>query len=107
LLGFRAVFQFYYVCYPTEPKTAKNMGKGDKKSKKGKIAQGSFGVRRKKNKTKAYVAPAEKPAAKKAAPKKAKEAESAEAPKAKKAAAKKPAAKKTATKKPAAKKKAE
>ena len=42
------------------------MGKGDIKSKKGKITRGSYGVRRKKKKTKAYVAPAEKPAAKKA-----------------------------------------
>lgn len=49
------------------------MGKGDQKSKKGKISSGSYGVTRKKKKTAAYVAtekPAAKPAAKKAAAKK-------------------------------------
>jgi 30S ribosomal protein S31 len=48
------------------------MGKGDQKSKKGKISSGSYGVSRKKKKTAAYVATekAEKPAEKKAAAKK-------------------------------------
>ena len=88
------------------------MGKGDVKSKKGKISRGSYGVRRKKKKTAAYVAPVEKPAKKEAeakpAAKKAatKKAAAKKAP-AKKAAAKKPAAKKTAAKKTPAKKKAE
>lgn len=55
------------------------MGKGDKKTRKGKIAMGSYGVTRPKAKNKKAV----------------------EAPK---AAAKKPAAKKAPAKKPAAKK---
>ncbi|MFB0924801.1 MAG: 30S ribosomal protein THX, partial [Vicingaceae bacterium] len=42
------------------------MGRGDQKSKKGKISSGSYGVSRKKKKTAAYVA---EPEAKKAAPK--------------------------------------
>ena len=71
------------------------MGKGDRKSKKGKITLGSYGVRRKKKKTKAFVAP-EKPAKKEVAEKK---------PAAKKkTAAKKTAAKKAPAKKAAAKK---
>ena len=72
------------------------MGKGDQKSKKGKINAGSYGVTRKRKKSVAFVAP--KPKAKKVAT-----TEEAEA-KPKKAAAKKPAAKKAAAKKPAAKK---
>ncbi|WP_347922370.1 30S ribosomal protein THX [Pontimicrobium sp. SW4] len=51
------------------------MGKGDKKSKRGKIAIGSYGVRRKRKKTtskpKAVAKP--KPAAKKPVAKKTKE----------------------------------
>ena len=56
------------------------MGKGDKKSKKGKQSQGSFGNSRPKKErnhtsqiknTAVAVAPSEKPAAKKAAKKKA------------------------------------
>jgi ribosomal small subunit protein bTHX len=74
------------------------MGKGDQKSKKGKISSGSYGVSRKKKKTAAYVAPK----AKKAAPK-TEEAVAEKAP-AKKAPAKKPAAKKAPAKKAAAKK---
>ncbi|MBN8702451.1 MAG: 30S ribosomal protein THX [Bacteroidetes bacterium] len=42
------------------------MGKGDKKSKKGKIFKGSYGVSRPRKKKKTVVS---KPAAKKAAPK--------------------------------------
>ena len=74
------------------------MGKGDKKTKKGKIWAGSYGVSRKKKQATTFVA---KPKAKKAEP----EMEDAEkkAP-AKKAPAKKVAAKKTTTKKTAAKK---
>ena len=68
------------------------MGKGDQKSKKGKITRGTSGVRRQKKKT--VIEIVEKP--KKAAVKK-------EAPK-KKAAPKKSAVKKTVAKKPAAKK---
>jgi 30S ribosomal protein S31 len=64
------------------------MGRGDKKTKKGKISMGSYGVLRPKEKSKVAVSSA-KPA-KKAAPKK----ETA-APKAAKA---KPAAKKAETK---------
>lgn len=70
------------------------MGRGDQKSKKGKISAGSYGVTRKKKKKSTYVA---KPAAKKAAPKKAEAA--AEKPAAKKAPAKKAPAKKAAAKK--------
>lgn len=73
------------------------MGKGDQKSKKGKINAGSYGVSRKRKKTVAFVAP--KPKAKKVAA----ATEEVEA-KPKKAPAKKPAAKKAAAKKPAAKK---
>lgn len=62
------------------------MGKGDKKTRRGKINRGSYGVLRPRKKP--VVATTAKPKAKKAAPKKA-------APK--KAAAKKPA--KAATKK--------
>jgi 30S ribosomal protein S31 len=72
------------------------MGKGDKKSKKGKISSGSYGVTRQKKKKNAYVAA--KPKAKKATPK-AKEAPAAEKPAAKKPAAKKAPAKKAAAKK--------
>ncbi|MGE0638193.1 MAG: 30S ribosomal protein THX [Bacteroidia bacterium] len=78
------------------------MGRGDIKSKKGKISNGSYGVRRKRKQAKKFVAGAvkAKPAttlfpdeevkktAKKAAPKKAAKAEGEEAPK-KKAAPKK------------------
>lgn len=81
------------------------MGKGDKKTKKGKITIGSYGVSRKKKKVIAFVAP--KPKAKKATPVEAEDAATKQAPKAapkKKAAAKKPAAKKTTAKKTAEKK---
>ena len=47
------------------------MGKGDKKSKKGKIAMGSFGVRRPNKKARAVKAKNTAPAKKAAAPKKA------------------------------------
>jgi ribosomal small subunit protein bTHX len=50
------------------------MGKGDKKSRKGKIAMGSHGVTRPKKKSKSLAAPKKEKvaaAAKKAAPKKA------------------------------------
>jgi 30S ribosomal protein S31 len=60
------------------------MGKGDKKSRKGKIAMGSYGVLRPKKKATSTAAKADAPAKKAAAPK-------AEA---KKAAPKKAAAKK-------------
>jgi ribosomal small subunit protein bTHX len=101
------------------------MGKGDIKSKKGKINKGSYGNSRQKKKKNLSIEQIEvlkvaaerrkkaakkvvaekKPAAKKAAAKKpaAKKA-AAKKPAAKKAAAKKPAAKKAAAKKPAAKK---
>lgn len=70
------------------------MGKGDIKTRKGKITRGSYGVRRKKKKGVAYVAP-EKPATKVAEEKK---------PAAKKAAPKKTTAKKTTAKKTTTKK---
>ena len=44
------------------------MGKGDKKSKRGKISKGSYGVRRPRKKAKSYIAtakPKKKTAAKK------------------------------------------
>ena len=75
------------------------MGKGDKKTKRGKISRGSYGVRRPRKKSKPIVI-ASKPKKKAVAPKK----EVAEKAKAKpKAAAKKPAAKKATAKKPDAK----
>jgi ribosomal small subunit protein bTHX len=77
------------------------MGKGDQKSKKGKITRGTSGVRRQKKKH--VVEIVEKPkvvAKKKAAPKKEPAAKK-EAPK--KTVAKKPAAKKAAEKKAAPK----
>ena len=77
------------------------MGKGDKKSKRGKISKGSSGVRRQKKV--AVIEPVEKPKmakAKNVAPAK----ETVKKAPAKKSAAKKPAAKKPAAKKPAAKK---
>lgn len=67
------------------------MGKGDKKTKRGKITRGTYGVRRRRNKNKAYVAPTTK---KKAAPVKA---ESKAKTESKAKAAAKP--KKTTTKK--------
>ena len=75
------------------------MGKGDKKSKKGKIWSGSYGVSRKKKKAVTFVA---KPKAKKSEPKAEEATETKEAVKkapAKKAVAKKAPAKKTAEKK--------
>ncbi len=72
------------------------MGKGDKKSKRGKRIAGSFGVKRKRKASSGYAATPKK----KAAPKTETEAK----PAAKKTTAKKPAAKKTTTKKAADKK---
>lgn len=67
------------------------MGKGDIKSRKGKIARGSYGNTRKKNKTATVVIQVPKPEkVKKAA---------AEAPEEKPKVAKKPTAKKPAAKK--------
>lgn len=43
------------------------MGKGDKKSKRGKIIMGSYGVKRKRNSTKAVILPVSKPKEKPAA----------------------------------------
>jgi len=63
------------------------MGKGDKKSRKGKIAMGSFGVTRPKKKSKGAAAANTSASTKKAAPKKAPAAP-------KKAAAKKAPSKK-------------
>ena len=77
------------------------MGKGDQKSKKGKITRGTSGVRRQKKKQ--VVEIIEKPKAvakKKASPKKAVAKKKASP---KKAVAKKPAAKKIAEKKAALK----
>ena len=72
------------------------MGKGDKRSAKGKRTRGSSGVTRQRKKT-TYTAP-------EAPEKKVKEKKSEDAPK--KAATKKPAAKKATTKKAAPKKEA-
>jgi 30S ribosomal protein S31 len=47
------------------------MGKGDKKSRKGKIAMGSYGVTRPRKKTKKTASKEAAPAKKAAAPKKA------------------------------------
>ncbi len=80
------------------------MGKGDIKSKRGKIANGSYGKRRQKKSEAAYTAPVKK---EKPAPKAKEEDVKEAAPKkeaAKKTAAKKPAAKKAPAKKAAAKK---
>lgn len=65
------------------------MGKGDRKTKKGKITMGTFGVRRPKKQTVTVpVAKKKKPAAKKAAPAKAKKAVAEKKPKATAAAEK-------------------
>ena len=75
------------------------MGKGDKKSKKGKISSGSYGVSRKRKKKTVFVAEI-----KKATPKKEKDpVEETKAP-TKKVAAKKTTTKKAPVKKAAAKK---
>jgi 30S ribosomal protein S31 len=66
------------------------MGKGDKKTKRGKIFQGSFGVRRPKDKK----AAADKSVPRVAKPKEVKEPAPAKAPKAAAAAKKEPKAKK-------------
>jgi 30S ribosomal protein S31 len=66
------------------------MGKGDKKTKRGKIFQGSFGVRRPKDK----VPAADKAALRTAKPKEVKEPVPAKAPKAAASAKKEPKAKK-------------
>lgn len=88
------------------------MGKGDKKSKRGKIISGTYGVRRPKKGTKPNIV-VEKPEKVKKTPAKVAVSEEkkpetkapvVKKPAAKKAAAKKPAEKKTTAKKPAAKK---
>lgn len=72
------------------------MGKGDKKSKRGKIIKGSYGVRRPRKKTAVIVLKKKTAKPKPKAPK--------EEPEEKTVAVKKPAEKKVAAKKPAAKK---
>lgn len=73
------------------------MGKGDKKSRRGKIALGTYGVRRKRSKKTTNAGPAapKKAAAKKEAPAKKTAAAKKESAPAKKAPAKKAAAKKS------------
>jgi len=71
------------------------MGKGDKKSRKGKISMGSYGVTRPRNKKKTIVA---KPTTKKAKPAVDKTEEGAAKAAPKKVAAKKAAPKKAAKK---------
>lgn len=90
---------FLYICVITK-KVIETiiMGKGDKKTKKGKTFAGSYGKTRKR-KSAATVVVTAKP--KKAAPAKEKEVEK---PVEKKVAEKKPVAKKAPAKKPAAKK---
>ena len=79
------------------------MGKGDKKTKRGKIFQGSFGVRRRKNKDKKGPEPVVAPKAVKSKEKEVKEVKEvkepapAKAPKAAAAAKKEPKAKKQDT----------
>jgi len=73
------------------------MGKGDKKSKRGKIISGSYGVRRPKKNAKTIVVTAKPEKVKETAAKKVVTEE-------KKAEVKAPAAKKTAAKKTATKK---
>lgn len=88
-----------------------NMGKGDRKTKRGKIILGSYGKRRRKNRVPLFVAPAKKKSIKETPPVEEEvvaEIEEATPPKAevKKVAAKKtPAKKTTATKKTATPKK--
>lgn len=77
------------------------MGKGDKKSKKGKISKGSSGVRRQKKSNQTQV---EVISSKKTSNKKEVKATVAKKTAAKKPSAKKPAAKKTAAKKQVPKK---
>lgn len=74
------------------------MGKGDKKTKRGKIIMGSYGVRRPKKTGSQFQPAAEKPTAK------VKKTVAKEEKEPKPPVAKKTTAKKTATKKPAAKK---
>lgn len=76
------------------------MGKGDRKTKKGKIFMGSYGVSRPKAKNKNSSGAADRPAK----PAKAKETKAKPAPETKKTTTKKSTAKKTTTKKSTAKK---
>jgi 30S ribosomal protein S31 len=94
------------ILYPIKPEFI--MGKGDKKSKRGKIWNGSYGVTRPRKKTKPAVVITDKPAKKKpAAPKEEKpktekvkvEKPKAEKPKVEKPKAEKPKAEKKTTKK--------
>lgn len=83
------------------------MGKGDKKSKRGKIISGSYGVRRPKKNAKSNVVTAKPEKVKEIAAKKVLTEEKkseVKAPAAKKTEAKKTVAKKPATKKEPAKK---
>lgn len=76
------------------------MGKGDRKTKKGKISMGSYGVRRPRSKNKkSYPAMADRPAKKSEEKAKKKEEPAAS----KETTAKKPAKKKTTAKKSTAK----
>jgi ribosomal small subunit protein bTHX len=76
------------------------MGKGDKKSAKGKRIMGSFGKVRKRKASNGYTSPPKSAENEETVEKKA----PAKKPTAKTTAAKKPTAKKPATKKPAVKK---
>jgi ribosomal small subunit protein bTHX len=82
------------------------MGKGDKKTKRGKITIGSYGVKRKRKKDRKFVAPkvAEKPKVKVEEEEKPVKKAAPKAEATKKPAAKKPAAKKTTAKKAVPKK---
>ncbi len=98
--------KFYYFCclcnFEFTIKLKYNMGKGDKKSKRGKIIRGSFGVRRKRkanksvieSRPKGAVKEVEKPVTAAAETKTAKPVRTAK-PKAPAKTAAKPAAKKT------------
>ena len=94
------------------------MGKGDKKSRKGKIWIGSYGVRRHKKKTKTFVAQPEKVQVKEAVrveipeqvvaiEEKPKKAKKVTAPKANLSETEEPKAKKSTSKKTEAKKESE
>ncbi len=95
---FRDVPRIHARILLAKPLTIQKMGKGDKKTKKGKRTVGSAGNSRP-NKRKKRLASVKKAGAKKAAPKKAEKTAAPKKAAAKKAAPKKAAAKKAAPKK--------
>jgi 30S ribosomal protein S31 len=84
-----------YVCSHNQTKIKNSMGKGDKKSRKGKIAMGSYGVTRPKKKSNSAASAAKSTSAKKvAAPKREAAPKKVVAAKPARAAAKKAPSKK-------------